>query len=232
MKFRTLRADEIDCRIQSVSKNKNGVGAVVLLYKDARVDMNMLDEVVGPTRWKRTHELIGNNLYCTVSIMHDTNEWISKQDVGTESNTEKEKGQASDSFKRACFNWGIGRELYSAPFIYINLNNGEYSEFNGKYKSYAKFNVSDIGYDDKKNINRLTIVDNKGNVRYTFGTPKAAQKDVLKEDMLKDIMSIANAKGISVKDIGEYIQQAFGVPNSKSLNQTQTEELLSWIKAQ
>lgn len=161
MKFRALRADEIDCRIQSLSENKNGVGAVVLLYKDARVDMNILDETVGTMNWKRSHELIGDRLYCTISIRDENGEWVSKQDVGTESNTEKEKGQASDSFKRAGFNWGIGRELYSAPFIYIKLSNDEFfKDKNGKLKTYSKFKVFDIEYDENKNITLLVIGDN------------------------------------------------------------------------
>ena len=94
MKFRALRADEIDCRIQSLSENKNGVGAVVLLYKDARVDMNILDETVGAQNWQRSHELVNGNLFCNVGINIDRGDtfehWVWKQDVGTESNTEKE----------------------------------------------------------------------------------------------------------------------------------------------
>ena len=102
LKFRKLYADEIDCRVGT----DNGTGVSLLLYKDARVDMRLLDEVVGAFNWKREHELINGNLFCTVSIYNaETKEWVSKQDVGTESNTEKEKGQASDAFKRACFNW-------------------------------------------------------------------------------------------------------------------------------
>lgn len=102
--FRMLKADEIDVRIATIKPE----GATLLLYKDARVDQNILDESFGVFGWKRSHELIGDRLYCTVSIKDpDTGEWISKQDVGTESYTEKEKGQASDSFKRACFNWGM-----------------------------------------------------------------------------------------------------------------------------
>lgn len=111
LNFRRLRADEIDCRIASISDK----GLSLLLYKDARVDQNILDETVKPLNWKRSHQSIDGRLYCTVSIRNDeTGEWIDKQDVGVESYTEKEKGQASDSFKRACFNWGIGRELYTA----------------------------------------------------------------------------------------------------------------------
>ena len=110
--FRTLRADEIDCRIAQIKEN----GLCLLLYKDARCDQNILDETVGPMNWQRQHTRDNRN--CIVSIWDsEKQQWISKEDTGTESNTEKEKGLASDSFKRACVNWGIGRELYTAPFI-------------------------------------------------------------------------------------------------------------------
>lgn len=112
--FRALTADDIECRVSTVSDK----GCSLLLYKDARCDMKILDETVGPENWKRSHELINGNLFCNVSLWDEgKKEWVTKQDVGTESYTEKEKGQASDAFKRACFNWGIGRELYTAPFI-------------------------------------------------------------------------------------------------------------------
>lgn len=111
-KIRELRADEIEVRVGIVKKN----GISLLLYKDARCDMNILDETFGITGWQRKHELINGALFCTVSIKGENGEWISKQDVGVESYTEAVKGAASDSFKRACFNIGIGRELYkNAP---------------------------------------------------------------------------------------------------------------------
>ena len=110
--FRKLRADEIDVRVQSCTEK----GAILLLYKDARADMNILDETVGAMNWKREHTRDNQN--CIVSLWNDTiKQWISKEDTGTESNTEKEKGLASDSFKRACFNWGIGRELYTTGLV-------------------------------------------------------------------------------------------------------------------
>ena len=110
MEFRTLKANEIECRIATVKSN----GISLLLYKDARCDMNILDETVGKLNWKREHSR--DNANCTVSIWDDDKGiWVPKEDTGTESFTEKEKGLASDSFKRACFNWGIGRELYTAP---------------------------------------------------------------------------------------------------------------------
>lgn len=181
--FRTLRADEIEVRVQSVRKLSNGAGAILLLYKDARCDMNILDENVGIMGWKREHNLIGDRLYCTVSLFDkDTGQWISKQDVGTESNTEAEKGQASDAFKRACFNWGIGRELYTSPFIYIALKNDEIYDDRGKLKlkSGVSFSVESIDYKNRK-ISKLIIADKNGNHRYQFGSEKK-QKNSPKQE--------------------------------------------------
>lgn len=171
LNFRTLHADEIECRVGT----NNDRGVSILLYKNARVDMNLLDEVVGAQNWKRCHEVINDNLFCTVSVRFEDGEWVSKQDVGTESYTEKEKGQASDAFKRACFNWGIGRELYTAPFIWINLNSGEWRMGSGGKKvPNVKFHVSRIEYDDNRRISFLEIVDGSGVVRFTYGADKAA----------------------------------------------------------
>ena len=121
--IRLLTADEIDVRVAQTI-NRDGIVKVnLLLYKDARVDMKILDELYGPMGWQRTHQLIGDRLYCTIEVRDPaTGEWISKQDVGTESNTEAEKGRASDAFKRAGFKWGIGRELYTAPRIWISAD--------------------------------------------------------------------------------------------------------------
>ena len=169
LKFRKLYADEIDCRVGT----DNGTGVSLLLYKDARVDMRLLDEVVGAFNWKREHELINNNLFCTVSIYNaETKEWVSKQDVGTESNTEKEKGQASDAFKRACFNWGIGRELYTSPFVWINTTD---ADRNQSRKLKTRFKVKEIEYKDEK-VSKLVIVDDKGVERYTYGVGRKAQQ--------------------------------------------------------
>mgnify|MGYP000164798992 CR=1 FL=1 len=168
LNFRTLHADEIECRVGSVSEGK---GCSLLMYKNARVDMTLLDEVVGPENWKRSHELINNNLFCTVAVRSDKGEWVTKQDVGTESYTEKEKGQASDAFKRACVNWGIGRELYTCPFVWINLRNEEWKQgYNGKLQPKTQFVVSAIEYDDQRRVSFIQIKDGKGEVRYTWGT--------------------------------------------------------------
>ena len=170
LKFRTLRADEIDCRVQAVTEK----GCSILLYKDARVDQNILDETVGPERWQRKHELINENLFCSVGILckreDDLYEWVWKQDVGTESYTEKEKGQASDSFKRACFNWGIGRELYTAPFTFIHAGNVKLEQKNGKWTTYDRFTVGQIEYTEGK-ISFLTIQDRNGKKVFSYGKP-------------------------------------------------------------
>ena len=151
LKFRTLRADEIDCRVAQIKPN----GVVLLLYKDARCDMTMLDEAVGPMNWQRTHSR--DNANCIVYIWDsEKGQWVGKEDTGTESNTEAQKGLASDSFKRACFNWGIGRELYSAPFIWVPADKCEIKTSNGKSACYDKFAVLDISYTDGR-ITDLTI---------------------------------------------------------------------------
>lgn len=162
-KIRLLRADEIEARVATVTAK----GCSLLLYKDARCDMRLLDETFGSMNWTRSHEVIDGNLYCNVSVWDEVKKtWVTKQDVGTESYTEKEKGQASDSFKRACFNFGIGRELYTAPFIWINITP---EDLNQQSKIKTSFKVQAIGYNENREIISLSIVDNKGVKRYEMG---------------------------------------------------------------
>ena len=192
--FRKLKASEIECRIAQVTKDGT---LMLLLYKDARVDQKLLDETYGIFGWQRKHEIIGENLYCTVSVKNpETGEWVSKQDVGTESNTEKEKGWASDSFKRACFNFGIGRELYTAPQIWVNK--GDYTD-NGKGSTYDRFVVTDIGYDEDGNINKLVITNSKINkVVYQLGKKTQPAKKTEKTTPLNpkkaEVQAIAEQK--------------------------------------
>ena len=165
MAFRDLKAEEIECRVAMVREN----GVSLLLYKDARCDMNILDETVGPFNWKRAHSR--DNANCTVSIWDEAKaQWITKEDTGTESNTEAAKGLASDSFKRACFNWGIGRELYTAPFIWVP--NDRCKIVNGK--CYDKFYVNAITIKDKKIVGLSIINENTGKVVFTSGKAKTA----------------------------------------------------------
>ena len=166
IRIRALRADEIECRIGTISEK----GLSLLLYKDARADMRILDETFGCLGWKRTHQSIDGNLYCTVELWDsEKKEWISKQDVGTVSYTEKEKGQASDSFKRACVTVGIGRELYSSPFIWVSAQKCNIQRKNDKWICYDRFSVTDISYSESREITGLTIVNqDSGEVVYSM----------------------------------------------------------------
>lgn len=172
LEFRDLRADEIDCRVASISEK----GLSLLLYKDARCDMNILDETVGALNWQRSHTR--ENANCIVSIWdEEKRQWISKEDTGTESNTEAAKGLASDSFKRACFNFGIGRELYTAPFIWVSASDCKITKRNndGKYVCYDKFSVNSITIKDKKIVALSIVNDSTKNIVFTMGA-KAAKK--------------------------------------------------------
>lgn len=156
---RLLRADEIECRVAMVNEK----GLSLLLFKDARVDQKILDETFTPFGWRRTHQSIDGNLYCTVEIWDKEKcQWIAKQDVGTVSYSEKEKGQASDSFKRACFNWGIGREMYSAPFIWVPAEKVDIKLKGDRYVTSERFSVQSISYNEQREIVSLVIVNSKG----------------------------------------------------------------------
>lgn len=185
LKFRKLKADEIECRIGTIKKD--GTGLSLLLYKDARCDMNILDETVGPMNWKREHSRDNSN--CTVSIYcSDKNEWVGKEDVGKESNTEAEKGLASDSFKRACVNWGIGRELYTAPFIWVSCDNANIKNFGGKYTCTDKFYVEKITYKENGDIDGLSIINEKNGKRVFVKKPEIKKTG----DPVKDAKAILN----------------------------------------
>lgn len=167
-KLRTpLEISQIDFRVQSINK---GGYATILAYKDARVDVNRLNEVVGALNWQDKYELINNNLFCSVGIYNEKiNEWVWKQNVGTESNTEKEKGQASDAFKRACFNWGIGIELYDYPVISVKLLDNELDKTTGKPTWDFKLKLWSWGAKFEENkIIQLAAKDQKGTLRFNW----------------------------------------------------------------
>ena len=178
--MRNLKADEIECRVAQVNAN----GCSLLLYKTARVDRAILDEEFGAFSWQNDFKIIDGKMYGGIGIYsNDLCEWLWRWDAGTESNTEAIKGEASDCFKRAGFKWGIGVELYTAPFIWINaetVKDDFASKKAGKdvYKlkdKYIKFHVTEIGYSDKREIIKLKIADDKDNVVFELGK-KIAQK--------------------------------------------------------
>ena len=220
MNIRKLRADEIDCRAQIVKEN----GCSLLLYKDARADMKILDEVFGPKNWQREHIIINDNLFCNVKIWdEDKKQWIVKQDVGVESRTEKEKGQASDAFKRACFNVGIGRELYTAPFIWIDLNKSELYQKNKSWrlKSRVNFEVNKIEYEEEV-ITYLEIRDQDGNIRFKMGEyTKAPGEGLNREKVIKWIKKWATEK----PDINEIVDSFMHEGKKKKLKELNDDNL-------
>ena len=172
IKFRPLKAEEIECRIQQLKegrgKNEGNVYAICLLYKDARCDQKILDETVTPMGWQRRHYEHNGNLFCAIGIKDtDTGGWVWKEDAGEESNMSAQKGHASDAFKRAGTNWGIGRELYTKLFIFFQLSDDEYYIDKGKPKANprAKFHVGDVAIQDGE-IKHIKIIDSDGKVRW------------------------------------------------------------------
>ena len=149
MKFRELTKDDIEVRVQSVKKN----GLVLLLYKNARVDMNILDETVGAENWQNKFYEHKGILFCSLGINTNYNKpdlpdrWVWKDDAGVESNTEAEKGNASDARKRSGFAWGIGRELYTSPFIWIKADKCKIEDNN---KCFDSFSVEKIKIENKR----------------------------------------------------------------------------------
>lgn len=180
LQFRDLRADEMECRIATI----NHKGLSLLVYKDSRVDQNVLDETVGPTNWqKRFYECKGT-LFCSVGInvsaalpgVKMTEKelrtiepfWVWKDDAGAPSNTEAAKGEASDAFKRACFNWGIGRELYTAPFIWIPASSYNVKERNGKPATYDHFRVVKVKTENGAITGLAIANDTTGKLVFTY----------------------------------------------------------------
>ena len=227
MKFRLLRADEIDVRVAMVKEN----GVSLLLYKDARCDMNILDETVGSMNWQRSHSR--DNANCSVSIWDaEKGQWISKEDTGTESNTEKEKGLASDSFKRACFNWGIGRELYTAPFIWVSEDLCNISQYKGKFTCRDRFKVSEIEYRDSR-ISRLVITSGRKRVfNYQEGTVKEQKTERPKQIRMSEksqmnrLLDILAMKELESRAVTEEIRSVYGKKAFAELTYDEAERLI------
>ena len=239
IKFRDLLPNEIDLRVGST----NDKGFQLLLYKDARVDMNILDETVGQFNWTKEFYQVKNTLMCkvgininfsTVNIGYENKEplFIYKSDAGDESNTEAIKGEASDSFKRACFNWGIGRKLYTSPFVWITKD-----ENNDPKKSH--YLVKDIAYNEKE-ITKLVIINEKTKqVVYSYGnsSPKIQHEEKPQVDtqtVLKDrteLYSIVLKKyGEDVGTFNSWLSRKYGVGSLKELPDDKVGEVLAIMR--
>lgn len=211
LQFRPLTANEIDCRVSTC--NEKGVS--LLLYKDARCDQNILDETVGPMNWQRHHSR--ENANCIVSIWDtEKKQWVEKEDTGTESYTEKEKGLASDSFKRACFNWGIGRELYTAPFIWVPAGSVTLKDKNVNGNTtkttYDRFTVTDIQYENGVITGLEIRNDTLKKIAYSFGNTRGKVEDQKKTEEVGQ-QTISTEKMSSLGDFAKRV----GVPMEKIL---------------
>lgn len=236
MKFRKLKANEIDCRVAQIEKT----WCTLLLYKDARVDQDILDETVGIMNWKKDYELIDGQLFCTISIWdEDKKQWVGKQDVGIESFSQEEKGRASDAQKRSAFCFGIGRELYTAPSIFvlprkdIKYKNGgrEVDEFfeykEGKYTTKTRFEVELITYDDLGNIKDLIIRDQKGNERFTQVSKELEQE--LNKIIIKLKKMIERAEELDKDFEREKLYEYFGKQSDEQLTYKEKEEAINLL---
>ena len=183
-KFRLLRADEIECRISSINEK----GLSLLLYKTARTDANLLDETVGGENWENDFKIVDGVLYGGIGIFDEVkNDMVWKWDAGTESNTEAEKGRASDAFKRAGFKWGIGRELYTSPFIWISNANCEIKKNErGKLACNDSFRVVEIEYNENSEIRKL-IIENDTKGVDVFNYPRFTQKPLKAESKPQNV---------------------------------------------
>lgn len=238
MEFRDLNKNDIECRIATVKSN----GISLLLYKNARVDMAILDETVGVFGWQREHKELKGNIYCGISILNPTNNlWVTKWDCGKESYSESEKGEASDSFKRAGFNWGIGRELYTAPYIWIEgkfceiKDSGRKDNFNNPiYTCNDRFVVSHIKIKDKQ-IVELEITHQKTGVVCFKMKPKVEQESYDPNTPVTDIQAKSMYKALlkklgSNEEVINYIDSKYGIDNTSKLTVGQYVEIAEEMK--
>lgn len=227
--IRLLKADEIECRVSTVNEK----GVTLLLYKEARVDQKILDETFGPFGWQRSHQNIDGNLYCTVSAYDkETNTWISKQDVGSMNFAEKEKSQASDSFKRACVNWGIGRELYTAPFIWIPADRVEIRQKGDKFYCNDNFSVSSIGYSENREITELKIVNGKGSTVYELKAKEDGQRSLEDQEIPEKSITKAqmNSLNAELKRTGvtmEAVQKRYKIQTPETMSENSYNKVMA-----
>ena len=236
--FRPLTANEIECRVGNVAKSGNGF--FLLLYKNARVDQTILDETFGAWNWQSKYYQVKNTMVCSVGVYNEKRgEWIWKDNGGDDDyQAEQVKAELSDAFKRACFNWGIGRELYYSPKIWINATNDNTTS--------ARYSVKVIEYDDKKRITRLVIINDKTKeVVFLFGkeqkvaqngenasktpTPSADEpKGSIDKNDLKTIQAYIAAYNSedSRKRFYAYLEKTYGTMNPETLTLSQGKQVL------
>ena len=221
--IRLLTENDVELRTQKITETKKGVFVTLLVYKDARTDMDILDETFGPMNWQRKHKLIGNTMYCAISVWDDEKkQWVEKEDAGKESYSESEKGQASDSFKRSGVNWGIGRELYNAPKIRIKLEAGEFIKEGNTIKCFTNFSVKSMVYDkENSRYTEFTIVDEDGNERFSLKRPTVKQ-NVINNRKKEDGVAVCSGCGNTITDerVVQYSVRFYNQPLCRDCQKT------------
>ena len=160
-KIRTLRAEEIEVRTQSVKNNK----ANMLLYINSRSATDLLDETYGMENWMIEYKDVAGQIYGRLSVYDtETDRWVVREDTGSESNVEAEKGLASDILKRCIVRLGV-TELYSSPKI----------QWEDDGYGNTGYKVSEIEYDDRRNITHLVIVNRFGKEQFRWDRTQKIQ---------------------------------------------------------
>lgn len=236
-KIRCLKPEEIEIRVQQVIEK----GAQLLLYKDSRCDKRILDETFGIFGWKDRYEEVKGNLFCTISIYDDEKQqWIDKCDCGTESFSEKEKGEASDAFKRAGFNVGIGRELYTRIFYFASVPTKKNDK--GKYdlvNKYEKFTVAEISTNEEtEKIEKIKIADSKGNIVFSYGYPKTSTKvepkkldkpvEMITDEQIKLLHTLLTK--LNNEEVKQKLYEKFKIKSSKELSKKNATTMIDFLK--
>lgn len=240
-KIRCLKPEEIEIRVQQITEK----GAQLLLYKDSRCDKRILDETFGIDGWKNKYEEIKGNLFCTISIWDELKkQWVDKCDCGTESFSEKEKGEASDAFKRAGFNVGIGRELYTRIFYFASVPTKKNDK--GKYdlvNKFEKFTVAEISTNEEtEKIEKIKIADSKGNIVFNYGYSKITTKkeEIKKADKPVEMIEEGQITAIRIllkdrEELKKAVYKKLGITSSKEmpnkLTKAQGASLIKQLKA-
>lgn len=221
--IRLLTENDVELRIQKITETKKGVFVTLLVYKDARTDMDILDETFGPMNWQRKHRLIGNAMYCAISVWDDEKkQWVEKEDAGKESYSESEKGQASDSFKRSGVNWGIGRELYNAPKIRIKLEDGEFIKEGNTIKCFKNFSVKSMIYDkENSQYTEFTVVDEDGNERFSL-KKSTVKQNVTNNRKKEEGVAVCSSCGNTITDerVVQYSVRFYNQPLCRDCQKT------------
>lgn len=226
-KIRTLKPEEIEVRVNQVTSK----GCQLLLYKDSRCDKRILDETFGINGWKNRYEEIKGNLFCVISVWDDEKkQWIDKEDCGVESFSEKQKGEASDAFKRACFNIGIGRELYTRLhyFATVPTQNVSTDPKKPKYElinKYEKFSVSEIFVNEEtEKIEKIKIVDSKKKVVFNYGYSELT--GMITPEQIKQLHTILSKK----EGLKENVYKQLGITSSKELTSEKAKAVIEDLK--